>query len=188
MQMPFNLFRALRFITVFKEWLFFLSYTNRICFHVYLSQQFSSYNSVGLMCSCKYLWWNLSNSPGTSTLIYWEILPGMQPQITVQFALLTTEVITQLKHHTVQRATGSAAPVTNKDVVLWQHMGWQLWQKVMFMSTFGSLLLHDPTSQKSGCRICKLNVNMQTYPSICRSEEMNFQIQVQTACKVCVGR
>lgn len=101
--MPFNLFRAARFITVFKEWLCLLSCTNRICFRGYHSQQFSSYNSVGSMCSSKYLWWNLSNSPGTSTLIYWETLAGMQPQIAPQSELLTAEVIEQLKHHTGQR-------------------------------------------------------------------------------------
>lgn len=103
--MPFNLFRAVRFITVFKEWLCLLSCTNRICFRGYHSQQFSSHNSVGLMYSSKYLWWGLSNSPGTSMVIYWETLAGMQPQIAPQLTLLTAGVITQLKHLTGQRAT-----------------------------------------------------------------------------------
>lgn len=136
--MPFNLFRAVRFITVFKEWLCLLSCTNRICFRGYHSQQFSSHNSVGLMYSSKYLWWGLSNSPGTSTVIYWETLAGMQPQIAPQLTLLTAGVITQGREQLL-----SASPGANVGVVPWWHTGWQSWQKLMFASTFSSLLFHD---------------------------------------------
>lgn len=185
MQITFNLFREVRFIVQFKEWLCLLSYTNRM-FSWLCSQQFSSCNSAGLIYSCKYLQMNSSNSPGISTLIYWEILAGMLPRITLWLTLLTSGVITQLKYQTVQRVTQSITAVTNKDVVLWQDMGWDLRQKVIFMSTFLSPLFDVYTSQKIGYRINKLSVNILMCPSICRSDrKLKFWSKVRMHVSFC---
>lgn len=149
------------------------------------SQQFSSYNSVGLMYSCKYLWWNLSNSPGTLTLIYWETLAGMLPQITLQFTLLTAGVITQLKHHTVREQLCLHLLLPTRMLFYGSTWG-DTWQKVMLMSTCSSLLFHGSTSQKIGCRINKLNANMQTCPSICRFErKLTFKYKFRLHVSLC---